>query len=241
MRQRDDRFFAIRGRPAERRLRGTALRRLGRRVNEASDRALRRSEALGAKGVPVSARVTAERDEPGRTQRREVVMGCGLREPGCAGELVERRVTAREASQDGHSATVPERPPEQHGLLRERRFRVELLRRDRVTDDTGSAVLTEEEERPRGDVRDEHDAVELRLGLVDVPACDVCDQRLRGQRLSELARGFGRGCDVGAMISCSLGEKASSANGAAQSTRRRFVSFGGTDRSVGSASAARPA
>src|SRR5581483_6220693 len=63
------------------------------------------------------------------------------------------------------------------------------LLRQRIADDPRPVVLAEEEPRPRGRVRDEHDAVHVRLALVPVAAGREVDRLLRAERERALRGG----------------------------------------------------
>ena len=88
------------------------------------------------------------------------------RDPGGLGKLGECRVAARE-----HGAACGSRPSSPSARpSRSARSSSPSSSRTRIADDPRATVLAEQEPRARGEVRNEHDAIELGLGLVAVAA-----------------------------------------------------------------------
>ena len=79
---------------------------------ETSRAAPRPRRSRSGRAVAIAARVAVQRDEPGRAELREMVMGRRAREADLFRQLGERRLRTPEAQQDRDPLRVAERPPE---------------------------------------------------------------------------------------------------------------------------------
>ena len=120
---------------------------------------------LAPQREPVRARVAVHRHDSGRAKMRKMVVSRRACNAGGLRELGESGVAGREPTEHANAPLVGEGAPEQ-----QRAFLEAFAHAQRVADDPRAPVLAEEQPWPGGDMRDEHDAVERRLGLVAVAA-----------------------------------------------------------------------
>lgn len=113
------------------------------------------------------------------------MVGGRLADPAYFGELREGGFAGGESAKHVEAPFVAERATDADGAGDEVLLGVPRLILRGVADDPRVFVLAEQEPGAGGDVGDEHDPAELRLGFVHVAARDRRDSRFRRHGLGE--------------------------------------------------------